>query len=397
MHDGPDPSYVPYDQVIGLFGAWARDHPDIFHGENIGRTHAGEPILAARIGRPPSTRAPRPMLLFLGAQHANEALGTNVIMTLMQWLLDGSAADPLAQRAIEGLQCWFVPVVNVDGHRKVFAGGERWQDWRKNGRDNDGDGVITFREDGVDLNRNWDHRWEADLSTNPTKRSYKGPCPFSEPETLAVRNLVQRELPLIVVDYHSPGKITQPNKVFWPWLVREADRLGPDAAAYHDVARDLASKTETEVDGVFYDGDGPAFDTLPKAQSWIYRTTGACAVLVEISRKCWWEGAAVDRITERVAKGSNTLLARALEGPGLAVRVTEEGSGRPLVAEVRVEEHHDPSIGPRLTDARSGAHWRLLLPGRYRVTVRSDGRERETRQIQVREGAWTHWDVCVPP
>ena len=45
-------------------------------------------------------------------------------------------------------ELWFVPVANPDGYDYTFTEGNRL--WRKNLRDNDGDGVITGL-DGVDL------------------------------------------------------------------------------------------------------------------------------------------------------------------------------------------------------------------------------------------------------
>ena len=77
--------------------------------------------------------------------------------------------------------------------------------WRKNLRDNNGDGVIT-PGDGVDLNRNFPTRWGYDnegSSPNPGSETYRGPGAGSEPETQALDALfaphharVPRQLPL---------------------------------------------------------------------------------------------------------------------------------------------------------------------------------------------------------
>jgi hypothetical protein len=316
-------------------------------------------------------------------------------MRMIAELLDGDGADGRITAFVSGLQTWFVPVVNVDGHRIVFAGGPGWAKWRKNARDNDGDGVFSPAADGVDLNRNWDHRWEADRSVDPASRNHKGPHPLSEPEVVALRDLVLREMPLIVVDYHSPGMVTPPNKVFWPWLERESGKLSPDAPVYRPIAQALAARTETEDDGVHMDGDWYGYDTLPKEQNWIYRETGICVLLVEISERFWWEGPIVGTIAERVALGGMSLLERALDGPGLTGSVTDAETGEGLVAEVRVREMHDPKIGPRLTEPRGGAFWRLLLPGVVTVTVIADGYEDVTRRVEIAKEGWTTLDVAL--
>lgn len=44
---------------------------------------------------------------------------------------------------------------------------------------------------GVDPNRNWGHRWGGEgASTSPCAETYRGPRPFSEPETSAIRDFI---------------------------------------------------------------------------------------------------------------------------------------------------------------------------------------------------------------
>ncbi len=44
---------------------------------------------------------------------------------------------------------------------------------------------------GVDPNRNWGHRWGGEgASTSPCAETYRGPRPFSEPETAAIRDFI---------------------------------------------------------------------------------------------------------------------------------------------------------------------------------------------------------------
>jgi Zinc carboxypeptidase len=383
----PDPRYHRIDAILARFDGWAADHVRIFNREIIGETHGGEPIWAARISGGGNGDRARPSVLFHAAQHANEANGTNAILWMMERLLAGHGGDASITELVDGLDIWFVPIVNVDGHRRVFSGGPGWEEWRKNGR-------IPH---GVDLNRNWDHRWDQDPSARPDSPNYKGPHPMSEPEVDALRDLILREMPVLVMDYHSPGKITAPNRIFWPWLERGTKTLGPDARAYRAIARDLAAHTQTETDGEFYDGDGYAYDTLPKEQCWVYRETGICILLMEISTRFWWEGPKVDEIAERVGRGSMRLLRRALTGPGLAVSVMEADTGRPLRASVRVDEFHDENIGPRLALRRHGTHWRFLPSGEeVTMTVSADEHASETRRVAIADSGWTIADFSLP-
>ena len=88
--------------------------------------------------------------------------------------LDGYGTDPRITAIVDTTELWFIPVANPDGYDFTFEG-ERL--WRKNLRDNNGDGQIT-PGDGVDLNRNFPTRWGYDnegSSPNPGSETYRGP------------------------------------------------------------------------------------------------------------------------------------------------------------------------------------------------------------------------------
>ncbi len=99
---------------------------------------------------------------------------------------------------------YLVPCLNPDGFeysRKHFSF------WRKNRRDN-GDGTF-----GVDLNRNFSIGYRK--STFTAGNTYSGPHPFSEPETLAIKNFVDNHKNItIALDYHSQGNVFFPAHKF---------------------------------------------------------------------------------------------------------------------------------------------------------------------------------------
>jgi murein peptide amidase A len=66
----------------------------------------------------------------------------------------------------------------------------------------DGASLVTRRNaNGVDINRNFPIKWAA---SDPTARTYSGPSPASEPETLALMNAVETIKPTRVVVFHQP-------------------------------------------------------------------------------------------------------------------------------------------------------------------------------------------------
>jgi hypothetical protein len=391
---GPDHAYYSYDEVLTLFQQWRALYPDIFHREIIGFTATGhEPIWAARISDNAGIREPEASLLFHAAQHANESNGTNVIVKMMERLLTGYGQDPRITDMVDNLQLWFVPVVNVDGHRMVFSDIPNWHDWRKNKRDNDGNGQYTCPEDGVDLNRNWDFRWAEYDSTDPSGYYYKGPAPFSEPEVIAIRELILRELPVFVMDYHSPFLEDPGLTIRWPWRDTTGLSIGPDTPHFYPISVRLGELTQSEIDTVYYNGTVASLDVLPKEQCWVYAHTGICILLMEIARQGWWQGAMVDTIAARVARGSFYLMDRALSGPGLTGFVTDRETGEALVADVKINEAYSPRVGPHPTDERFGRYWRLLRPGDYTMTVSAAEHHVLVQRVSVDSTGWTQVDA----
>ena len=394
-HAQPDPAYWRLADIEAQLAAWQAAHPDLVDVDVLGFSGQGRPIPLVKISDHAAEREPEPRLFFHGAQHANEGLGTGAIMRQIAALLEGYGDDPAVTARVDGLELFFAPVINPDGHVYVFGPNPHWADWRKTLRDNDGDGAPDFPGDGVDTNRNWDWWWEQyDDVDGPSSQKYKGPYPFSEPEVVALRDWVLDQRPLLVLDYHSPVTISWTNYIFWPWMSQHGHGYSPDEPVARDLAGGWADHTQALSGSSF--NDIFAYDTLPKEQNWIYGNTGILAFVMEIGDQCWYTGADVDTITARVARGSTWLVDRALAGPGIRGTVTSALGGAPLEAEVQIAQMHQDYVGPRLTDRLSGAYQRLTRPGTFTVTATCDGYEPQTRSVPVGAG-WAVADFALQP
>ena len=114
--------------------------------------------------------------------------------------------EPRVTNLVDTRELWFVLVSNPDGYQHTFDV-ERL--WRKNLRDNNGDGQITVG-DGVDNNRNYDEKWNYDNEGSSSVQSaddYRGPDAASEPETTAIQNLLERLRFRFMITYHSYGEL----------------------------------------------------------------------------------------------------------------------------------------------------------------------------------------------
>jgi hypothetical protein len=224
---GNVPGGTPRETLYEEFSRLAAENTDIVKSQIIGHSINGKPIIALRITRDAreSTNpdGSRPAALFISAQHAREWITPEQTRRLAHLFIDNYGSSGAAQDTqgndIAGLpasdltalvnsrEIWIVPVSNPDGYDFTFTPGNR--EWRKNLRDNDGDGQITAT-DGVDPNRNFPSHWGFDnegSSPDPTTETYRGTGPASEPETQAMDGLLKRVGFQFLVNYHSAAEL----------------------------------------------------------------------------------------------------------------------------------------------------------------------------------------------
>ena len=153
-----------YDEDGGIedqLRAAARNNPKIAKLEKIGRTIQGRDILALKLTEDAQKvkDGKRPAVLYSATQHAREWIAAEVNRRLMfHYINKWRSGDKSIRRLLEDNELWFILVANPDGYQYTF-GEERL--WRKNLRDNDGNGEITVG-DGVDPNRNFPAHWKYD-------------------------------------------------------------------------------------------------------------------------------------------------------------------------------------------------------------------------------------------
>jgi carboxypeptidase T len=234
----------------------------------IGSSLEGRPLWALRIGRDRAA----PAMLINGTQHAREWIATAVATCIADRLLDGYDRDPAIRAFVDHTQLWVVPVVNPDGYQYTWST-DRY--WRKNLRD----------RHGVDLNRNFPIGFGGTGSSG-SKRSeiYRGAHAFSEPESIALRDLARRERIALHIDFHAYGQM-----LLYPWsytgtpakdrdrMAAIGDRMASVMVAAHGTPYRLSSAIE------FYPAAGTMMD-------WMYGEVGALSYAIELRPR--WPGGA---------------------------------------------------------------------------------------------------------
>ncbi|MFJ7069446.1 M14 family zinc carboxypeptidase [Streptomyces sp. NPDC101115] len=188
----------------------ARANPGLTKVVSIGRTVRGQDILALKVskGAAKTKDGSRPATLYLSNQHAREWITPEMTRRLMHHYLDGYGKDPRITKLVDTTELWFVLSANPDGYDFTHADPGNRQ-WRKNLRDNNGDGRIESG-DGVDLNRNFAYKWGYDdegSSPDPADETFRGTGPMSEPETRALDAFQKRIGFAYGINYHSAAQL----------------------------------------------------------------------------------------------------------------------------------------------------------------------------------------------
>ncbi len=202
-YDGPDGLRAYLYRI-------ARRNPQIAKLVVLGHTGQGREIIALKLtqGARGQADGSRPAVLYSSTQHAREWISPEVNRRLLQHFVNGWRAN---RRAIRDLlkenELWFLLVANPDGYQYTFQS-EDTRLWRKNLRDNNGNGTTEVG-DGVDPNRNYPEHWNYDeegSSSVASSDTYRGPSAASEPETQAMMSLYDRVDFAFHVNWHSAGQ-----------------------------------------------------------------------------------------------------------------------------------------------------------------------------------------------
>ena len=180
--------YHDYAEMVSELHGLAATYPDITHLQSIGQSHQGRELWMLRItDRPHEIEADEKGILIYGGTHAREHLSIEQALFLANDLVQNYGVEGEATNLIDNRDIWILPNLNPDGSEYDI---DQWHSqppyWRKNRRDNQ-DGTW-----GVDLNRNFGYRWGCcgGSSSYTGSNTYRGPAPFSEPESQALRDFV---------------------------------------------------------------------------------------------------------------------------------------------------------------------------------------------------------------
>ena len=271
--------YHYHEEYVALMNTLAVQHPDIMQVQSIGLTYEGREITAVKISDNPELREmDEPQVLFIGAHHANEKISYEVLIYFIDMVVNNYSHDTRITWLVNNRELWLVPMLNPDG---VVYNEMTGEGWRKNRQPWRGDTPIgnNVKPYGVDLNRNYGYKWgypNTATTQNPYSSTYRGPRPFSERETVAIKNLAEANRFVFSISYHSYSEL-----ILYPWGYTPMNAA--DEPTFRKVGEHMVAFTNYTLQQAadLYPASGDSDDFL-------YGELGVLAYTIELDRPEWY-------------------------------------------------------------------------------------------------------------
>jgi hypothetical protein len=203
-----DQGYHNYAETTTALQQAAASFPALAKLSSVGTSYEGRALNLIKISDNAATDEAEPEVLFTCNQHAREHLTTEMCLHIVDRLTSGYATSTAIKNLVDGHEIYVIPNVNPDGSEYDISGG-RYHSWRKN-----------RQPSPTDPNRNWSYNWGCcgGSSGSVSSETYRGPSPFSAPETKAVSDwVISRKIGGVQqikthIDFHTYSEL-----VLWPY------------------------------------------------------------------------------------------------------------------------------------------------------------------------------------
>lgn len=199
-------------EVISIFKYLTENYSKLVTSQKIGNSYKKEPIWSYHLSSDPKNKNQKTKVLFTGAHHAREILSSVMCVKIFIDSLHSLLHKKHNQIFWKYNNLIIIPIVNVDSHRLISEsyGTENWEEYkwkRKNMNPKYCKGNLVTS--GVDLNRNYGYHYGETLEdTDECSETYRGELAFSEPETKAVKNLIDNDDKIVsAMNFHTYGNM----------------------------------------------------------------------------------------------------------------------------------------------------------------------------------------------
>jgi carboxypeptidase T len=305
--------YFTYPEMSDLLLNLQENHSNIMKLESLGKTFEGRDIWMVKLSDNPNEDENEPGVLFMAAHHGNEKASFEVLIYFIRHMInmynlentdddsdglinedpidgldndddgeiDEDPSEDRVRNVINNTQIFVIPMVSPDGV-EANSRKNRAPNYGPFGNSNE---ITSY---GVNLNRNYDDYWflyyifptnyHLMINTIDTSFNYRGPQPFSENETKAVRDFVNKQDISISLSFHSFSEV-----IIYPWM--HTSKPAPDEELFISIGENMSRIN----DYYLYTGRNyilPRYGgTLGSSENWLYREHGIISFTMELCRE----------------------------------------------------------------------------------------------------------------
>lgn len=368
-------TYNDYTNMTAMLDSYASNYPAICRKLSVGKSVQNRDLWGLRITTQPDLAADKPKFKYISTMHANEPLGTEMCLYLIDLLLNGYGTnDPRIVNLVSNVEIWILPLMNPDGR--------------------EANPPQRYNANGYDLNRSF----PEGSGTNLGNELY-GPLLNTnglQPEVAAVMAWTVGHTFSLGANFHTGSLV-----VNYPY---DNDGLGsvlsptPDDALIQAMSLTYASNNPPMWNSPdFGHGivNGAAWYAVSGGmQDWNYRYAGCFDATIELANYQWPDPSASD-IPTYWSQNQESML-EYLEWVLRGVRgvLRDAQTGQPVQGAVRVEGY------PHLvfSDPAVGDFHRILLPGSYTLWFYAPGYvPQRIPNVLVQSGNATRLDIALQP
>lgn len=196
-------TYYRFNDINKIIERLAKANPQLVTVQQIGSSYQGRPMKTITISNSNNSTVKKNSIFIDAGIHAREWIAPATSLYVIHQLVENYNEN---QDILNNFDVIILPVLNPDGYEYSHTKNRLWRKTRKPNNE-----MCS----GTDGNRNFDFHWgEVGASSDPCAETYRGRSGFSEPETVALKGVLE-EIKIECKFYltlHSYGQY-----LLYPW------------------------------------------------------------------------------------------------------------------------------------------------------------------------------------
>ena len=373
---GTDPSplqektpsgYHNYAELTQFLQDLANTYPNLSRLISLGQSVQGRELWAIHITDNPDIEEDEPEFKYISTIHGDEPVGTELCLSLAQYLLQNYTSDPHIRNLVDEISIWIVPLMNPDGRE-----------------------LVTRRNaNGYDLNRSFPE-YPTDFNTF----YYDGGNPSIETRQPEIQHIMRWCMDhnfVLSANFHGGSCV-----VNYPYD-DDGGPSGVEAPTPDDTLIRWLSTQYAQYNSLMYNStefpggivNGAVWYVITGGmQDWNYRFTGCIEVTIELYNTKFPGGTIIPVLWGKNRESMLSYMECVLRGVrGL---IYDRNNSEPVWTKVLVQGNAQPVFNhPRI-----GNYHRLLLPDTYNLAFVAQGYiPYRANAIEIQNGLATRVDV----